>query len=101
MSNMLIYVYQICPVLYAGADWALWVETGWGAEEEGRKFPHLQKRLEGMAEACSSCYFLGSFGETLPRGHLLLFAIVERVKLEPPKVVGLLRSHPVCSLASG
>lgn len=101
MSNMLIYVYQICPVLYAGADWALWVETGWGAEEEGRKFPHLQKRLEGMAEACSSCYFLGSFGEKLPRGHLLLFATVERVKLEPPKVMGLLRSHPVCSLASG
>ena len=33
----MIYVYQICPVLYAGADWALWVETGWGAEEEGRK----------------------------------------------------------------
>ena len=31
MSNMLIYVYQICPVLYAGADPALWVETGWGA----------------------------------------------------------------------
>lgn len=52
MSNMLIYVYQICPVLYAGADWALWVETGWGwGAEEGRKFPHLQKCLEGMAEA--------------------------------------------------
>lgn len=49
---MLIYVYQICPVLYAGADWALWVETGWGwGAEEGRKFPHLQKCLEGMAEA--------------------------------------------------
>lgn len=37
MSNMLIYVYQICPVLYAGADWALWVETGWGRRCGGRK----------------------------------------------------------------
>lgn len=45
---------------------------GEGAEE-GRKFPHLQKRLEGMAEACSSCYFPRSFGEKLPRGHLLPF----------------------------
>ena len=72
-----------------------------GGAEEGRKFPHLQKRLEGMAEACSSCYFLGSFGEKLPRGHLILFAAVARVKPEPPKVMELPRSPPVCSLASG
>lgn len=73
---MLIYVYQICP----HALW--WSRPGnrgsVGGESRrvvkaGRKFPHLQKRLEGMAEACSSCYFLRSFGEKLPRGHLFPF----------------------------
>lgn len=68
MSNMLIYVYQICPVLYAGADWALWVETGWGAEEEGRKFPHLQKRLEGMAESLQQLLLSGVLWRKIAKG---------------------------------
>lgn len=40
-------------MLCGGADQAslaLWVETQGGVAQEGRKFPHLQKRLEGRVK---------------------------------------------------
>lgn len=58
---MLIYVYQICPHALS-----VWSRPGKlssvggdsrRAVKEGRKFPHSQKRLEGMAEVSAAATF--------------------------------------------
>lgn len=39
------------------ASLALWVETLGGVAQEGRKFPHLQQRLEGRAKPATDATF--------------------------------------------
>lgn len=39
------------------ANLALWVETLGGVAQEGRKFPHLQQRLEGRVKPAADATF--------------------------------------------
>lgn len=76
MSNMLIYVYQICPhtLWWSGPGKLSSVggESGRGSQRR-KEIPSFSEASGWVAEACSRCYFLKSFGEKLPGGHLFPF----------------------------
>lgn len=76
MSNMLIYVYQICPHALCwsrpGKLGSVGGDSGRGGP--GRKEIPSSSEVSGReVEACSRCYFLRSFRENLPGGHLFSF----------------------------
>jgi hypothetical protein len=78
-------------MLCGGADQAslaLWVETQGGVAQEGRKFPHLQKRLEGRAEPAADAAFWGPLEKNCLEDICFLFTEEEgahwRVKSKCP-----------------
>lgn len=86
MSNMLIYVDQICPHAPC-AGLALWVETGEGGE--GRKeFPSFSEAPGRHGFSLQQLLHSEVLWRKMPRGHLFPFYSRGKSTPKSPKATG-------------